>query len=124
MTPVTSYLAGGEAEFRKLLNLQLILLLRESREPVIGNRFAIFQNELRDHFAECWTVFESVARSTAHDPDIRIRRMPIDDEVVIGRVLVLADAGFHERCILHPGKTMRKIAAGFGQAVGGDDPFS
>ena len=62
-------------------------------------------------------MFESVARAAADDPHIRIARMPVDDEVVVGCIFVLADAGFDQRRIFHPRKTVREITARLGQPI-------
>src|SRR5262245_18102769 len=50
--------------------------------------------------------------------------MPVDDEVVIGGVLVLADARFDQRRIFRAGEAIGEIAARVGEAVVADDALS
>ena len=60
-------------------------------------------------------MLEAVSRAAANDPYIRIVRMPIDDEVVVGGIFVLADTRLEQRRIFHPRETVREIAAGRGE---------
>src|ERR1017187_2902411 len=99
-------------------------LLRKPREPVDCFGYLILQYEPRYHLAECGTMFESMSRSAADNPDIRIHGMAIDDEVVIGRIFVLANSCFQQRRTFHPGETVGNIVAGFGQPILADQALS
>jgi hypothetical protein len=52
------------------------------------------QDSLASVFADGRTVFEAVPRASAHQPDIFKIRMPVDQEIAVGGIFILADAGF------------------------------
>src|SRR6185503_16868723 len=47
------------------------------------------------------TVLEAVARTAAHNPDVVVVRMAVDQQIPVGSILVLADAGADHRRALH-----------------------
>ena len=69
----------------------------ESAPAARSLRLALLQNQLRHHLADRRAVLEAVPRAAADDPHIFHRRMPVDDEVTVGSLLVLADAGLDQR---------------------------
>src|SRR5271165_6492330 len=50
--------------------------------------------------------------------------MPIDDEIVVGGIFVLADAGLDQGRIFHSRKTIGKIAAGLSEAIFAHQPLA
>src|ERR1039457_313897 len=53
------------------------------------------------------TVLEAVAGATAHQPHVLAFGMAVDQEIAVGRVLVLADLARHQRRVLEAGKAPR-----------------
>src|SRR5580698_11448177 len=96
----------------------------ESREPERGIRCSVFEHELCHHLSERGTMLESVARSSANDPYIRVFRMPVDDEILISRILVLADTCLQQRRIFHPRKTVRHILTDSSQPLFADQALT
>ena len=78
----------------------MVLWLFESREAPDRRRFAVFQDQFSHHFAERWAVFEAVAGASADDPHILVLRMPVDNEVTVRSLLVLAYAGLDQGSVL------------------------
>ena len=78
-------------------------------KPRVG--LAIFRHQLRNHLSQRWPVLETMTGAAAYQPDIRLRRMPVDDEIAVGSLLVLANAALDERRSLHPGETKAEIVA-------------
>src|SRR5262249_43140552 len=62
------------------------------------------------------TQFEAVPRSTADYPYVVGLRMPVDDEVTIGTVFVLANASFEKRCRPETRESPRQKCTGAGNA--------
>src|SRR5882724_8076716 len=79
-------------------------LLRRAfaREAESRLRLARPQDAARNILADRGSVFESMAGSAAREPDVRRRRMLVEKKISVRRVLVLADARFDQRRILHP----------------------
>jgi hypothetical protein len=48
-------------------------------------------NYLRSKLAHGWTVFEPVARTASYQQHVSGTGMPIDNEIMVGAVFVLAD---------------------------------
>ena len=69
-------------------------------------------------------MFESVARTAPDNPYVRVGRMPIDNEIVVSRVFVLADAGLDQRRIFHPRKTVGKITTRRSQTLFAHQPLA
>lgn len=69
-------------------------------------------------------MLESVARPAAEDPDIPVGGVSVNDEVMVGRVFVLADAALEQRRILHSWKPVREITACAGQSLFADESLS
>src|ERR1019366_720278 len=70
------------------------------RQPPDRARLALLQNQLRQHLPDSRPVLEPVPRAAAHEPHIFHRRMPVDDEVTVRSLLVLANASLHQRRVL------------------------
>ena len=77
------------------------LLFRATRNPTLlieaGEGELRFGSRVAEHavgnmLAERGTVFEAVAGTAADEPHVRRGRMVIDDEMRVGRLLVLTDA--------------------------------
>src|SRR6266487_6784433 len=72
----------------------------------------------RDQLPDGGPVLEAVARAAPDQPRVRGPRMTIDNEVLVGRLLVLADARLEQRCAFQSGESNPEIIArdleGFG----------
>src|ERR1051325_10019044 len=82
-----------------------------STNPGGARRRAPVERQRGDQLADRGPVFEAVPAPPAHEPRIRGRRVAIDDEVLVGRVLVLAHAGLDERGALQAREPKRQILA-------------
>src|ERR1051326_2744009 len=67
-------------------------LASEARKLELVIRRGVRQHQARHQLADGGAVLEAVSRSTAHDPGIGGRGMAVDDEMLIGGLLVLARA--------------------------------
>src|SRR5438105_5600154 len=67
------------------------------------------------HLADSRAMLESMAAAAAGDPNVGGLRMAVQNKVAIGRLLVLADARFHQRGVFQRGKAQRDVFAGFMQ---------
>src|SRR6267143_1525774 len=76
-------------------------------EPLIRRRSA--ENETSHELPDRRPMLESVSRAAAHDPRVGRRGMPVDDEVLIGRFLVLADPRLEQRRALESREPEREI---------------
>jgi hypothetical protein len=72
-----------------------ILLCRE-QEAFVDR--SVFEHSLRKSFAHRGRMFETMAGSASQEPDIFEIRVAIDEEVAVGRVLVLANFAGHNGC--------------------------
>src|SRR5712692_508711 len=63
-------------------------------------------------------MFETVPGATANQPNIFRRGVPIDDEVIIRAVFVLADTRLQQRRVLQPRKSEAKVLADRLEPVG------
>src|SRR5688500_10494502 len=68
--------------------------------------------------AERRSHLEAVSGSTADEPDILERRMPIDEKVAVAGRLVLADPGFDQRRVPERGKSLAQDASRPSEALG------
>jgi len=84
-------------------------------------RMRVIADHLRGHvLADHRPVLEAVAGAAAHDPRVRPRRMPVDDEMRVRGRLVLADAPFGDRLLESPRSFADRtsISGGIDAAVG------
>src|SRR5687768_10325802 len=70
----------------------------------------VSRHERRDMLAERRSHLEAVSRSTADEPDILERGMPVDEKVAVAGRLVLADPGFEQWRVPEPGKSFAQDA--------------
>src|SRR3989449_2673362 len=87
-------------------------LVSEPREPELLIRRRSAENQSSDQLPHGGTVLEAVPRSTTHQPRVRRLRVPIDDEMLVGGFLVLADARLEQRRAFESGESIRDIIAG------------
>src|SRR3989449_2485178 len=87
-------------------------LVSEPREPELLIRRRSAENQSSDQLPHGGTVLEAVPRSTTHQPRVCRLRVPIDDEMLVGGFLVLADARLEQRRALESGESVRDIIAG------------
>ena len=66
----------------------------------------------------------AVAGAAAGDPDVVEVGVPVDDEVRVGRRLVLADPGLDDRRVGEAGEALGEVAAGEPHALGIDEPLA
>src|SRR5258708_13844422 len=69
--------------------------LGRQRKPLFHFRAAFHQT--RDMFAHHGPMLEPVAGASAHQPDVREVRMPVDQKIAGRSILVLAYARLHQR---------------------------
>src|SRR6185503_13350358 len=86
-------------------------LLSKAGEPELRIRGLPSQHQPRDELADGRAVLEAVPRAAAHEPGVRRRGVAVDDEMVVRRVLVLADARLEQRRPLQFGETVRDVIA-------------
>src|SRR5690606_9863796 len=67
--------------------------------------------ERRHQAADLGSVLETVARAAAQEERALLRWMAVDQEVAVGRILVLADAKFAERPLRQRRKAPRREGA-------------
>ena len=79
------------------------------------------ERPLGDVLTDYRAMLEPVSRPTARDQHVVVVGMAIDDEVLVGGVLQLADPGLDHRLILERGKAEREIGARATHFVGRDD---
>src|SRR4029078_1760594 len=82
------------------------------------------QDGLGYHLPDSRTMLKAVSLTPAHNPNVFPRGMPIEDEVVVRRILILADARFQHWRILHPRKSICKIIAHLGNALRARHPLT
>src|SRR5438874_13633349 len=66
-------------------------------------------------------MLESMAAAAAGDPNVGGLGMAVQNKVAVGRLLVLANARFHQRCIFQGGEAQRDVFAGLMQFFRGGD---
>src|SRR5213592_1800814 len=98
-------------------------LVSEAREPelLIGRPRRAAQYQSRDQLSHGGAVFEPVPRSPTDDPRVRRLRVPIDDEMLVGRLFVLADARLEQRRAFQAGEPVGEIVARDLEGVGTGD---
>src|SRR6266849_9707200 len=99
-------------------------LSREPFQPVYRVSQFILPHQPRHDLSPRWTMLEPVPRAAADNPQVRIGRMPVYDEVVVRRVLVLAYAGFDQRRVFHSREAISKILSCFSQSLIVDQSLS
>src|SRR5882762_10412898 len=80
-------------------------------QPELGGRRLPGEHQSGHQLAHGRPVLEAVPRTAPHEPGVRRSRMPIDDEVLVGRVFVLAYTGLDQRSALQSRKPKREILA-------------
>src|SRR5438876_12272150 len=97
---------------------------RGNREPlVVGARRGTVQ-PLDDVATYYRAVLEPVPRTAADEPDVVEVRVAIDDEVRVGRGLVLADARLDDRLVEERREPPLRVASGEPRGVGIDEPLA
>src|ERR1051326_6828785 len=86
-------------------------LASEARKLELVIRRGVRQHQARHQLADGGAVLEAVSRSTAHDPGIGGRGMAVDDEMLIGGLLVLAHARFDARRVLQAREPVAEVLA-------------
>ena len=76
------------------------------------------QRQLRSISAHFGAMLETVARSGTNKHDVRPSGMPVDEEIAIGAILILAYARFDHLCTRHARKAAGHIGADIGKAFG------
>jgi len=71
----------------------------------------VIQNKPRHHFPQRGTMLESVPRPSAQQPYIFAPWMPVDNEVIVRAVLVLADASLEQGSIFQCRKSECDVVA-------------
>src|SRR5580704_6722637 len=77
------------------------------------------QNARRSILTHRRAVFEAMPGTSADQPDVGVVRVAVDQEIAIGRVLVLADPRFEERGVPQRGKALPEEIARGGERIGG-----
>src|SRR3989441_11475720 len=108
--PCTPRTCEGKSRGNSRLNRSKSLV-SEAREPelLIGRRSA--ENQSSDQLPHGGTVLEAVPGATTHQPRVRRLRVPIDDEMLAGGLLVLAHARLEQRRAFQSGEPVRDIIA-------------
>src|SRR5713226_6360434 len=106
----TSRTCEGKSRGNSRLNRSKSLA-SEAREPelLIGRRSA--ENQSSDQLPHGGTVLEAVPGSATHEPGVCRFRVPIDDEMFVGGLLVLADARLEQRRAFQSGESVGDIVA-------------
>src|ERR1051326_645651 len=86
-------------------------LASEARKLELVIRRGVRQHQARHQLADGGAVLEAVSRSPADDPGIGSSRMAVDDEVLVGGLLVLAHARFDERRVLQSREPVAEVIA-------------
>src|SRR5207237_3604819 len=73
---------------------------RKAGQAELGGRHLPAEHQLRDQLPHGRPVFKAVPGAAAHEPDVRRRWVTVDDEVLVGRVFVLAHPGLDQRSAL------------------------
>ncbi len=60
----------------------------------------MFHHQAGHHFAQCWTMLEAVPGASSEQPDSFMSGVAIDDEIIVGRIFILANPGLEQRSIL------------------------
>ena len=92
--------------------------VRETRQRKNIFDWFLTKNLCCNHFAQGWSVFEAVSRTTTEQPQVVCLRMLVRDEITVGRVRVLTDAGFNQGCAFEARKTVSDVVAGSFDAFG------
>src|SRR6202451_2531730 len=69
-------------------------------------------------------MLKSMPRPSAQQPDILHARVAVNDEVSVGGLLVLADAGFDQRRVFQRGEAEGDVFAGGAQCFFADNSFA
>src|SRR5947209_1280350 len=77
-----------------------------------------------DVLADNGAVLEAVAGAAADEPDVRERRVTINQEVAVGSVLVLTDTRLDDGRGAERGQTAREVSAHSRESFGGDDALA
>src|SRR6266702_2296859 len=108
--PYASRTWDGKSGGRAVLNRSKSLASKAG-EPELRVRRLASEDEPRDQLTDRGAVLETMSRATPHDPGILRPRVPVDDEVIVGRVLVLTDPRFEQRGGAHARKTESEVVA-------------
>src|SRR5258705_76707 len=87
--PYTSRTCAGKSRGNSPLNRSKSLASKAG-EPELRIGHLAGEHQPRDELTHRWTMLETVSRAAPHQPHVPRRRMPVDDEVVVRGVLVLA----------------------------------
>src|SRR5690349_3004260 len=101
-----------------------VVLTGKAGEEEIGIGRAPREHELCDELAHGGSVLEAVSRASAHEPRISRRRMTVDDEVLVRRVLVLAHARLEQRSVLERRKSVPEVLTSGAQRLGRGQAFA
>src|ERR1700730_9745444 len=90
------------------------------REPEALVNHAVTVDEPRNVLAQRRTMLEAVAGAAADDPDVLELGMPVDQEVAVAAVLVLADLRGHERRVAERREAPSQVGAHRIERLAGD----
>ena len=93
-------------------------------QPEQRIRIFVLQHQPRHHLAQRGAMLEPVPRASSQQPDIFVSGMPVDDEVIVRTVLVLADARLQQGRIFQRGKAEGDIVADRLEPLGADCSFA
>src|SRR6476646_1105527 len=110
-----------------LLEWQTSFLFRKSSKPEKRVHGFVAKHQLRHTLAYCRSMFVAVTGASAQQPYVRRARMPVHDEILVGRILVLAHASLHQWRPFHPreskfhvlARSLNGVSGGSSIAIGG-----
>src|SRR5258708_37731571 len=85
--------------------------LLKARETHFRRRRLQIQHSISYHFTHHWSMFETVARASANDPNVFRFGMAIQNKIVVRGVFILANPCLKQRGARHFWKTHAQIGA-------------
>src|ERR1022692_4833378 len=107
--------AGAGSEHRTILRLRL------GRQRIARVHRPAMQDTCGDILADRWTMLEAMPGASTHQPNVGEVRVAVDQEIAVGRVLVLADARLHQGRMPQSGQALAEEIARGGERIGGWD---
>src|ERR1039458_3461982 len=107
--------AGAGSEHRTILRLRL------GRQRIARVHRPAMQDTCGDILANRWTMLEAMPGASANQPNVGEVRVAVDQEIAVGRVLVLADARLHQGRMPQSGQALAEEIARGGERIGGWD---
>lgn len=82
------------------------------------------ENTRANVFSDGWAMLKTMTRAAAHQPNIFQVRVPVDEEISIRGVFVLADAELRQWCVAQVRETLRQERPGLRDALRTDTPVA